>query len=238
MAGPVQDQQPPRQGYHMEKQKRNRVMTTQRIIDALGVVLTEKGIEGVGINAVAQQAGVSKVLIYRYFESLQGLLDHYVRDGHVIPHFTRAALNQIRPLQRGNRGRFWSSQGLQLFREYRASRAARQVIKATVKEQNVLMDVISEAQDAELTQLISQLVLVDGGDPEATSAIVLGGLSYLTLLADMDRPLIGIDLRSEAGWQRIEGAVELICRALSQQDRKSHPEQVDLPMPNQTAAQW
>ena len=45
----------------MDKRKRNRVLTTQRIVDALEQVLSEKGLDGVGINAVAEKAGVSKV---------------------------------------------------------------------------------------------------------------------------------------------------------------------------------
>ena len=32
-----------------------------------------------GVNAVAARAGVSKVLIYRYFESLDGLIAAYIR---------------------------------------------------------------------------------------------------------------------------------------------------------------
>lgn len=205
----------------MDKRKRNRATTTEQIINALEEVLTEKGLNTVGINAVAERAGVSKVLIYRYFGSLEGLLDYYVRVGRLFPHYAPALLDQIRPLNQGERARLWSKQSNQLFRQFRASRAAREILRATVMKNDTLATVVSKAQDEELVKLVGQLSFLEGGDTKAISAVVLGALSYLTLLAQSNRPMIGIDLRSEAGWERIEKAVELICKALSIQAEES-----------------
>lgn len=205
----------------MDKRKRNRTITTEHIIDALEQVLNEKGLDTVGINAVAERAGVSKVLIYRYFGSLEGLLDYYVRVGRLFPHYAPAFLDQIRPLTQGERARLWSKQSTQLFRQFRASKAAREILRATVTENDPLATVISKAQDEELVGLVGQLTFLEGADSKAVSAVVLGALSYLTLLAQSNRPMIGIDLRSEAGWKRIEKAVELICRGLSIQAEES-----------------
>ena len=38
----------------------------------------ESGLESLGLNAVAQRAGVSKMLIYRYFGSLEDLIAQYI----------------------------------------------------------------------------------------------------------------------------------------------------------------
>lgn len=217
-----------------EKQKRNRATTTQHIIEALEQVLTEKGLDGVGIHAVAERAGVSKVLIYRYFGNLEGLVDYYVRMGRLFPHYTPAFLNQLRPLSRGDMARLWSKQSIQLFRRFRSSRAAREVLKATVTERDALARVVSKAQDEELVELVHQLSFVEEGDSEATSAVVIGALSYLTLLAQNNRPMIGIDLRSEDGWKRIEKAVEVICKALSMQAGELPANQVSI----QVADEW
>jgi AcrR family transcriptional regulator len=207
----------------MEKRKRNRETTVEHIIDALEYVLTERGIDGVGVNAVAEKAGVSKVLIYRYFGGLEGLLDHYVHMGRVFPHYTPLLMDQIYPPHQSEVVRRWSNQSLQVFRQFRASKAAREVLKATVMEHDALADVTWKAHDEELVKLVSQFSAVEGIDPEATSAVVLGALSYLTLLAQNNRPMIGIDLRSEPGWNRIEAAVEQIYRALSKQAQESLP---------------
>lgn len=53
---------------------RNRKQTEQRIVEAAIEVLKAEGFSGWGVNHVARQAGVDKVLIYRYFGSMDGLL--------------------------------------------------------------------------------------------------------------------------------------------------------------------
>ncbi len=44
---------------------RNRVLTEQRLIDAVGRVLEADGIAGLSASAIAAQAGVDKALIYK-----------------------------------------------------------------------------------------------------------------------------------------------------------------------------
>ena len=53
---------------------RNRLQTEQRILDAVSAILLQQGYPAVGINEIARQAGCDKVLIYRYFGGLEGLL--------------------------------------------------------------------------------------------------------------------------------------------------------------------
>ncbi len=53
---------------------KSRRKTEQNILRALGHLLLEQGFPAVGINAIARQAGCDKVLIYRYFNGLDGLL--------------------------------------------------------------------------------------------------------------------------------------------------------------------
>ncbi|WP_309397631.1 TetR/AcrR family transcriptional regulator [Cerasicoccus maritimus] len=55
--------------------KRNRQQTEKRIVDAAIGLLAEEGFQSFGVNAVAARAGVDKVLIYRYFSGLDGLLE-------------------------------------------------------------------------------------------------------------------------------------------------------------------
>jgi AcrR family transcriptional regulator len=59
---------------------RNRQLTEERIRAAGVALLRKRGFEDWGINAVARQAGSDKVLIYRYFRSLEGLLEAIVAE--------------------------------------------------------------------------------------------------------------------------------------------------------------
>lgn len=57
--------------------KKSRVNTEQKILDAVKSLLLNEGFPMVGINAIARQAGCDKVLIYRYFGGLEGLLERF-----------------------------------------------------------------------------------------------------------------------------------------------------------------
>src|SRR5512137_2267848 len=59
---------------------RDREATERRILDAAGRLLARDGFSGLGINAVAREAGVDKVLIYRYFGGIEALLDTWGRE--------------------------------------------------------------------------------------------------------------------------------------------------------------
>ncbi len=56
------------------KTERDREMTETRLIDAVGALIAEDGFEALGVRRVAERAGVNKTLIYRYFDSLDGLI--------------------------------------------------------------------------------------------------------------------------------------------------------------------
>ncbi|RYF68569.1 MAG: TetR/AcrR family transcriptional regulator, partial [Cytophagaceae bacterium] len=67
-------------------------MTMERILRAMGDVMAEKGTKKAGINAVAEKAGVNKVLIYRYFGGWNGLLEAYVQRGFFLSMFNERFL--------------------------------------------------------------------------------------------------------------------------------------------------
>ena len=66
----------------MEKEvvrtNKNRELTELALLKAVDDLIEEDGFENLGINAVAAKAGLSKMLIYRYFESLDGLIVAYI----------------------------------------------------------------------------------------------------------------------------------------------------------------
>ncbi|WP_128546639.1 TetR/AcrR family transcriptional regulator [Larkinella soli] len=199
----------------MEKVKRNRAQTSQRIINAIEEVIAEKGVEGIGINRIAEKAGVSKVLIYRYFGGLDGLLTHYIKMGRLFPLLSPATVEQLRPVHEHDLSKLWYKQLIHTYRYFRQFPAAFQVLKATVMENDLTADIASQAYDEEVTRMIDELSFIKGTDFRAISAIMVGAMSYMTLLARNNRTLVGIDLSSEEGWKRIEDAIRLMYTALN-----------------------
>ena len=49
-----------------------------KILEAVDSIIVNDGFERIGVNAIAQKAGVSKMLIYRYFGGLDELIAQYL----------------------------------------------------------------------------------------------------------------------------------------------------------------
>lgn len=67
------------------RDRRDRQATEEAIIQAFERVVLRDGVQGLGVNAVSQEAGVNKVLIYRYFGDLPGLARHWASNSSFWP---------------------------------------------------------------------------------------------------------------------------------------------------------
>ncbi|GAB4044006.1 TetR/AcrR family transcriptional regulator [Spirosoma litoris] len=222
----------------METPPKNRTQTIQRIVIALEDEINDFGWQGVVLNRIAQRAGVSKTLIYRYFGSVEGLIVHYLKTDQFFPTFTPQVLDHIRPRQKSELARIWYRQVIQTYRSLRASGPARELLKATLSDSNPTADVISQTVDEELTRLVDQLSFVQGADSQAISAVMLAGMSYLTIMAQNNSSVIGLDLRNEQDWNRIEEAVKLLYTAINKLSMDSDKITLDSKMLNAVEDQW
>ncbi|MFD2938315.1 TetR/AcrR family transcriptional regulator [Spirosoma flavum] len=182
---------------------------------ALEEVMDEWGWEGVSIRRISEKAGVSKVLIYRYFGGLEGLMVDYVKKGTLFPVVTSEVLDQLTALHQSDLAPVWYRHIIRTYRSFRLFKAGRALLKATLLENDLLGDAISVAMDEEMTRLVDHLSLVPRSDSQAVAAVILGGMSYLTIMAHNNHPVVGLDLRSQEDWKRIEEAIKLLSVALN-----------------------
>jgi len=61
-----------------------RVRTEQSILDAFETVLSREGAAGVTVQAIANEAGVAKTLIYKYFHGLEGLIKAWANQREIF----------------------------------------------------------------------------------------------------------------------------------------------------------
>lgn len=62
----------------MQNTVKNKEQTKRRILRTVERLLVDEGFSALGINRIANETGVAKVLIYRYFGDLDGLLNTFV----------------------------------------------------------------------------------------------------------------------------------------------------------------
>lgn len=209
--------------------ERNREKTEGRIIDAVEKILASEGYQALGVNRVAREAGVGKVLIYRYFGGIEGLLDAYGKTERFWP-----SAEEIRGMSDEDFGKLERpDQVRQIFRGFRQALKKRPHTIAIYAWEMAEKRDISQQLVARRTQnslkLIRQMMNhgflggVPRPSPEIESgsraaggpipyeaevaALLSAGLLHLTIREHFSAPFAGLSLQDEAVWERLECAV-------------------------------
>lgn len=170
----------------------------------MGRLLARTGFEGLGINAIAREAGVDKVLIYRYFGGLPGLLQAFAEEGD---HWPSPA--EIRS-DDAEHGPAALAEGLIRFaRALRARPETQAILRWELHERNELVDAIAGIRERQGIALLAD-VKAPGVDVPAIAAVLAAGLTYLVLRGRTADAYNGIDLHSEAGWARLDDGVRAL----------------------------
>lgn len=198
---------------------RDRDRTTRQLIEAVGRVLARDGFERCGVNAVAREAGLDKVLIYRYFDGMPGLLTAYGESNTFWPTVdeilgeNRCAL--VLPL--GERLEMILSALLDALRSRPETLA---IMAWELVQRNPLTDRLAEVREKWGKELIA-ISAFDadaqgqlGEDGIALTNLVVAGIQYLLLRARTVTEYGGVPLNSDEGWQRIRRAINLMGRGL------------------------
>jgi AcrR family transcriptional regulator len=192
--------------------RRNRAMTMERILRAMGDVIVERGTEKAGINAVAEKAQVNKVLIYRYFGGWNGLLEAYVQRGFFLSMLNDKFIESVPDkIPAADSGRVWSHHLLELFREFRERKSSQDLVRwEMLNGETEIARRLAAFRDASYQKMIDKIGPFAGQDPEAITAILVSGVTFLTLIGNQREEAFGINLRSEEGIERLEDAMQTL----------------------------
>jgi AcrR family transcriptional regulator len=193
---------------------RDREATRARLIEAVGTLLAREGFTGLGVNAVAREAGVDKVLIYRYFGGLPELIAAFGREGNFWPSIKELAGGDVVAFGQLPLAEQLSQMGKNFMAAIRKRPLTQEILAWEMIERNELtveLETIRENTMMNFFEMFFQSVN-KGPDIAAMGAIIGAGISYLASRGRKIRFYNGIDLDSEAGWQRLEGAIDTMIQ--------------------------
>jgi AcrR family transcriptional regulator len=191
-----------------------------RILAAVGALIMRDGLSGVGINALARQAGCDKVLIYRYFGDLDGVYAAYAAKGDfwwTVDDLTEA----IDP------ARTSLAQALKtMLRRHAEALRARPitlaVLAAELTNRTPLVIALEALRERRALQASawtgSHYRLPPGLDFEAISMLLGVAINYLAVRARTLSVMSGVRIASDADWRRVFAAIDAIVDALAPAD--------------------
>ncbi len=193
---------------------RDRRATEKKILRAVGRILADKGFRGFGINAVARQARVDKVLIYRYFGGMPDLLRAYAEEGSYWPTIEEVAGGDPEGFRRAPLGEAVATLLCNFARAIRKRPVAMEILAWESIEHNELTKVLEKVRKDFTSDLYRILFAGRGTAPNDMVAVVTllrAGINYLAVRSRKVARYGEVNIRSEEGWNRLESAIRTIC---------------------------
>lgn len=191
----------------MTKIERDRDMTEEKLINAVGELIVGEGFESLGVRKVAEQAGVNKTLIYRYFESLDGLIYAYMKkhDFWLNTPLVRPDVSDIKAYLKT----FYRRE----IAEYRDNIALKRLKRwelSSDKDFVIEIRAQREKNGVQFMEIMSGFVKVDKEQLQAISALMDAGIVYLAMFAENCKMYNGIDIQSDKGWEKIAKGIDVL----------------------------
>ena len=188
---------------------RDRGQTQQILIGAVGRVLAKDGFVGLGINAIAREAGVNKVLIYRYFDGLPNLLKAYGQSGDFWPSVEEVLGPDENALRAVPLAQRTATIVVRLLDALRQRPQTIEILAWEAVQQNALTESLAEIREQWSREVIARMLpdsVKDEDDVLALASLLVGGFQYLLIRSRNTQVYGGIALNTEDGWRRIRNA--------------------------------
>lgn len=203
---------------------RNREDTESRLLAAVGEVLAREGFAALGVNAVAKQAGVDKVLIYRYFGGLPGLVQAWGSSGRFWPDLAEVigadGGADLRKLPLPERyARFFDH----FIDSLRKRPLTLEILAAEIVERNELTALL-ETEREQWGQQVFELLASDHTQEleqlQPLTLLLVAGVQYLLVRSRKIRVYGGLRLDQDATWDLVKQSVRDMVHAVVAWERQ------------------
>lgn len=194
---------------------RDKEATKQKLLEAVGEIVRRDGFASLGINAIAKEAKTDKVLIYRYFNGIDGLLEEYVRSKdfylNAKPLYEKY-LTKKKPDIVALAEELFIGQLQAVLKDPEWM----EFLIWELGNKNELTTRVAMQREALAVEVLGKLSAKKAKghvDIPALVSLLLSGIYYLALRSRHVRVFNGIPLDTPDGWKRIEDSIRFIINS-------------------------
>lgn len=199
------------------RRTRDRAATEERILGAVGKVLAREGFGAIGVNAIARESGVDKVLIYRYFGGLPELLRAWGASGRFWPSLDELLGSDPQALLSLPAAERYALFFERFIVALRARPMTIEILAAEIVERNELTAILET--ERELWGAQAEAVL--GGEEfqrqpylHGITLLLVAGVQYLLVRARTIKLFGGMELDTDAGWTALQQSIKVMAQRL------------------------
>lgn len=185
----------------------DREATENKLIVAIGQMIEEHGFEKIGINAVAAKSGVSKILIYRYFGSIDGLITAFIRKNDFWLNFP----NKFP--EKDDIPSFLKNVFHKMVKQLRTNSVLRRLYRWELSSYNNIIEVVRRQREVAGNKIIANISRIMMCEPQSLAGIatlITSSITYLAMLEDNCNVYNGIRIDQDAGWKQITDVIDMI----------------------------
>ena len=193
---------------------RSRPATEALIVEAGERILLRDGFPGLNVQTLAAEAGCDRKLVYRYFDGVDGVVERIAGRADAA---LAASLASIPRVETASLRTFARISLLTWLAALRASPLSLRLMAWALVEDSDLLRRLEADRSAILQAWLRErrprLRTPPEGDTVALNAVLLAAVQQLALSASI-RPNVGGMALDDAGWARIEAALDVLLIAV------------------------
>lgn len=191
---------------------KNKEISKQKFLDAVGIILKTKGYKYLKVNDIAATAGLDKKLIYNYFGGTEQLLDEYIKTQDFWTNVKEE--NAIQKLNDGGRD-FVKQMISEQFDVVAENKELQKILLWRLSEERATLRKLTEGQEENgeifFKNILDPHFQDKSEDFRAIAAILVSGAYYLNLFSELNGSVFcGLDLKSENGRDKIKKAFSFL----------------------------
>jgi AcrR family transcriptional regulator len=195
----------------MNDHTHRRKQTEQKILEAVGRIVKVNGFKGLGINVIAREAGCDKVLIYRYFTSLDGLIQSFLYQNDLYSNLNLDDWD-ISEIKSKDELKYLTKAVFKTnLTHLLENKNLQEIYRWELIDENAPLKQIAEKRESQglaMTQKFKEIATNKNFDAEASFAILTAAMHYLVLRSKTASVFNGLSFSNLDDWDRIWAALE------------------------------
>lgn len=203
---------------------RDKERTKEKMIEAVGEVLSKNGYAGLNATTIAKEAGVDKSLVWNYFGSVDQLIEEYITKRDFWKFKAKDSINTLTSATKEINEHDMSALLQFQFKTLLEDEILQRIMLWGISENKDFLRSISDDRELigeEIFKNIDPQFKNSTVDIRGILALLVAGIYYLTLHSKTNGSLFcGIDLNTENGVQRINNSIAQVITMAYQHNVK------------------
>lgn len=182
--------------------------TEKRLLAAVSHIIENDGFTKIGVNRIANRAGCDKVLIYRYFGGLDGLLVEWAKRHDYYSFAYSEFIDTIKQSEKEDIRQIVKDVLFRQLHYLKDNVLMQQLLVWELSGHSSFKGILEERERIgyKLQEELNKSLDI-GNDNDMSVAIIISAINYIVLFTRQYHKLNGIDFSKPEAWSRMEAMI-------------------------------